>query len=130
MALILNVASAARRVVVVHLPRGLKGPKRRLGPQDQNRHRAEANDPSFTSGATAAKSVVEMAANPKASEPWKARIKRGGLACGVPAYLYRDPATLWWCVSGGTGRPLGRLFSFCLLRSPDWSIQARRKNIV
>lgn len=48
--------------MVIHLPRGLKGPKRRLDPQDRNRHRAEANDPSFTSGATAALSVVEKAA--------------------------------------------------------------------
>ncbi|MNY40233.1 hypothetical protein D3C86_1749600 [compost metagenome] len=62
MALILKVASAARHAVVIHLPRGLKGPKRRLDPQDRYRHRAEANDPSFTSGATAALSVVEKAA--------------------------------------------------------------------
>jgi len=40
----------------------LKGPKRRLDPHDRYRHRAEANDPSFTSGATAALSVVEKAA--------------------------------------------------------------------
>jgi len=33
-----------------------------LDSQDRNRHRAEANDPSLTSGATAATSVVEKAA--------------------------------------------------------------------
>ena len=38
-------------------------------------------------------------------------VKEGGLACGVPAYFYRDPTALWWCLPGGTGRPLGRLFS-------------------
>ena len=43
-------------------------------------------------------------------------IKVGGFACGVPAYLYCDPTALWWCVPGGTGRPLGRLFSMQLLR--------------
>ncbi|RMQ65174.1 hypothetical protein ALP99_01953 [Pseudomonas syringae pv. tomato] len=53
----MKVASAAQHVVVIHLPRGLKGFTRR-----SYRHRAEANDPSFTSGATAARSVVEEAA--------------------------------------------------------------------
>jgi hypothetical protein len=117
MALILNVASASRHAVVIHLPRGFKGPKRRLDLQDRHRHRAEANDPSFTSGATAAQSVVEKAATPRHPCLGK-RDKERWLACGVPAYLYRDPTALWWCVPGGTGRPLGRLFSKQLLMFP------------
>lgn len=35
----------------------------------------------------------------------------GGFAFGLPANPNRGPTALWWCVSGGTGRPLGRLFS-------------------
>ena len=47
--------------------------------------------------------------------PWQ-RGKERRFACGLPAYLYRDPTALWWCVPGGTGRPLGRLFSKPLLQ--------------
>ena len=61
---------------------------------------------------------------PKASEPWKARLKGGGLACGVPAYLYRDPATLWWCVPGGTGRPYGSPFFFLIYAAALWGDDA------
>ena len=88
-----------------------KGPKSRLGPQDQNRHRAEVSDPSLTSGATAARSVVEKAAT-QSFRALESAVKGGGIACGVPAYLYRDPATLWWCVPGGTGRPYWSPFFF------------------
>jgi len=91
--------------VVIHLPRGLKGPKSRLGPQDRHRHRAGASDPSLTPGATAALSVVEKGSNPRLPSPGK-RGKGKRFACGVPAYLYRDPTALWWCVPGGTGRPI------------------------
>ncbi|CAI8711158.1 hypothetical protein EMIT0P228_100250 [Pseudomonas brassicacearum] len=59
--------------MVIHLPRGLKGPKRRLDLRDRYRHRAGANNPLFTPGATAAQSVVEKAATPRLPSLGKAR---------------------------------------------------------
>ena len=101
------------------MPRGLKGPKHRLDLQDRHRHRAEANDPSFISGATAAQSVVEKAATPRPPCLGK-RGKDRRFACGVPAHLYRDPTALWWCVPGGTGRPWVAFFLTMLCSSLLW----------
>ena len=69
--------------MVIHLPRGLKGPKRRLDLRDRNRHRAEVSDPSLTSGATAAKSVVEKAAT-QDTPCLGSAIKGGGLHVVCP----------------------------------------------
>ena len=33
-----------------------------------------------------------------------------------PPTFIATPTALWWCVPGGTGRPLGRLFSKLLLQ--------------
>lgn len=80
--------------------------------QRPNRHRAEANDPSLTSGATAALSVVEKGGNTQASVPGsRGQGKRLHVVC-PPSYTRPDSTVV--VLPGETGRPLGRLFSMLL----------------
>jgi len=95
--------------VVIHLPRGLKGPKRR---QDLGIETGTVPRRTIRCSPLAQQlpNLWWKRQQPKTSVSWQ-RDKGRRFACGVPSYLRRDPTALWWCVPGGTGRPSGRLFS-------------------